>query len=71
MPGAFVGLALLALAIARMLDLFIGSVVVVATLVIAAGIHVTRTNSAKFLAGLVSGVLQALGISALRSGVAK
>jgi uncharacterized membrane protein YfcA len=55
-PGAFVGLALLALATARMLDLFIGSVVVVATLVIAAGIHVTRTNSAKFLAGLVSGV---------------
>jgi uncharacterized membrane protein YfcA len=54
-PGAFIGIALLALATARALDLFIGLVVVVAALLIAAGVHVKRTRTAKFVTGVVSG----------------
>jgi uncharacterized membrane protein YfcA len=54
-PGAFIGVTLLALATARALDLFIGLVVVVAALLIAAGVHVKRTRTAKFVTGVVSG----------------
>jgi uncharacterized membrane protein YfcA len=54
-PGAFIGLGLLAIATGRSLDLFIGVVVVASTLVIAAGVHIKRTKPAKFLAGVVSG----------------
>lgn len=54
-PGAFIGVALLALTTARALDLFIGIVVVVAALFIAAGVHVKRTRTAKFVTGVVSG----------------
>jgi uncharacterized membrane protein YfcA len=54
-PGAFIGLGLLAIATGRALDLFIGVVVVASTLVVARGVHVRRTSSAKFVAGVVSG----------------
>lgn len=54
-PGAFIGLALLVVATGRTLDLFIGVVVVTATLVIARGVHVERTSTSKFVAGVVSG----------------
>jgi len=54
-PGAFIGVALLALATSRALDLLIGLVVVIAVVIIAAGVHVRRTRTAKFVAGVVSG----------------
>jgi len=54
-PGAVIGLALLAAATARTLDLFIGAVVVAATATIASGVHLRRTNATKFAAGVVSG----------------
>jgi uncharacterized membrane protein YfcA len=54
-PGAFIGVGLLAIATGRSLDLFIGTIVVASTVVIAGGVHVRRTKPAKFLAGVVSG----------------
>jgi len=54
-PGAFIGVALLTLATTRALDLFIGLVVVVGALIIAVGVHVKRTRTTKFVAGVVSG----------------
>jgi len=54
-PGALIGVLLLSLASARTLGLIIGFVVVAAAIAIAVGIHVQRTRSAKFFAGLVSG----------------
>ncbi len=54
-PGAFAGVALLAVASQRTLDAFIGGVVLVSVALLATGIHVNRTRTAKFLAGAASG----------------
>lgn len=54
-PGAFIGVALLAVATQRMLDVFIALVVLAAVALILRGFHVTRTPTAKFLAGTASG----------------
>ncbi len=54
-PGAFAGVALLAVASGRTLDAFIGGVVLISVAMIATGIHVKRTRTAKFLAGAASG----------------
>ena len=54
-PGAFIGIGLLAVATQRTLDVFIGVVVLVAVMLIATGTHVKRTRTAKFLAGVGSG----------------
>ena len=54
-PGLFVGLALLAVATQQVLDAFIGTVVVVAVVVIATGFKVHRTRTTKFAAGVAAG----------------
>ncbi len=54
-PGAFIGIGLLAVASQRVLDVFIALVVLGAIGVIAMGVHVKRTPSSKFAAGVASG----------------
>lgn len=54
-PGAFIGLGLLAVASQRILDFFIALVVLGAVGVFARGIHVKRTPKTKFAAGVASG----------------
>ena len=54
-PGLFIGLALLAVATQRILDAFIGAVVVAAVVVIATGYKVRRTRGTKFAAGVAAG----------------
>ncbi len=54
-PGLFLGLALLAVATQQVLDAFIGTVVVVAVVVIATGFKVHRTRTTKFAAGVAAG----------------
>ena len=55
-PGAALGLTLLAVATQRTLDMTIGIVVLVAVAVLGGGFHVKRTRAAKFGAGVASGV---------------
>ncbi|MGI9529333.1 MAG: TSUP family transporter [Acidimicrobiia bacterium] len=55
LPGLAIGVALLAVATQRILDLFIGVVVLAAVVVLATGFHVKRTSATKFAAGLGSG----------------
>jgi uncharacterized membrane protein YfcA len=54
-PGAFIGVALLAVASQRMLDVLIALIVLGAVVVIASGIHVRRTRATKLAAGVASG----------------
>lgn len=54
-PGAFIGVALLAVAPQRMLDVLIALIVLGAVVVIASGIHVRRTRATKLAAGVASG----------------
>ncbi len=55
-PGAFIGLALLAVASQRILDVFIAFVVLAAVAAIGRGLHVRRTPGTKVAAGIASGV---------------
>ncbi len=54
-PGAFLGITLLAVASARTLDIFIALTVLGAVVVIAKGIHVKRSPATKLAAGIASG----------------
>jgi len=54
-PGAFVGVALLAVASQRSLDITIALIVLGAVAVIARGIHIKRTPGSKLTAGIASG----------------
>ncbi len=54
-PGAIIGIALLAVATQRTLDVFIGAVVLAAVVVLATGVHVRRTRGTKFATGVASG----------------
>jgi uncharacterized membrane protein YfcA len=63
-PGAFIGVGLLAVASQRALDVFIALVVLGAVGVIATGVHVKRTPASKLAAGVASGttgVVAAIG----------
>ncbi len=55
-PGAAIGVALLAVATQQALDVAIALVVLGAVAIIASGFHVTRTPFSEFSAGLASGV---------------
>jgi hypothetical protein len=54
-PGLALGVALLAVATQRTLDLFIGVVVLLAVVVLATGFHIRRNAATKFGAGVASG----------------
>lgn len=54
-PGLALGVAMLAVATQRTLDMFIGVVVLVAVTVLATGFHIQRTSGTKFAAGVASG----------------
>jgi len=54
-PGAFLGVFLLGIASAAVLDFFIGVIVLAAVVVIGTGYHVRRTPMTKLLAGTASG----------------
>jgi len=54
-PGAVIGLALLAVATQRALDLAIAAVVIGAVAIIASGFHLKRTHASEFGAGVLSG----------------
>ncbi|GMQ92745.1 MAG: sulfite exporter TauE/SafE family protein [Acidimicrobiia bacterium] len=54
-PGAFLGVALLAVASQRSLDITIALIVLGAVTVIAKGIHIRRTPATKLTAGIASG----------------
>jgi uncharacterized membrane protein YfcA len=54
-PGAAIGVALLAVATRRTLDIFIGAVVLAAVAIIGTGIRVHRTPATKFGAGVAAG----------------
>jgi uncharacterized membrane protein YfcA len=56
LPGAAIGVALLAAATQRTLDVFIGTVVLLAVAIIGTGIHVQRTPATKFGAGVAGGI---------------
>lgn len=55
-PGAFIGLALLAVAVGRALDLAIAVLVLIAVGIIASGRHVKRNPGTEFGAGVMSGI---------------
>lgn len=55
-PGAFIGLALLAVAVGRALDLAIAALVLIAVAIIASGRHVKRNPGTEFGAGVMSGI---------------
>ncbi len=54
-PGAILGLGLLAVATQRTLDLAIAGAVIVAVAIVAFGFHVTRNPASEFGAGVLSG----------------
>ena len=54
-PGLALGIALLAVATQRTLDLFIGVVVLAAVIIVATGFHLRRAPTTKFAAGVTSG----------------
>lgn len=54
-PGAAIGVALLAIATQRTLDVFIGVAVLLAVAIIGSGFHVKRNRATKFAAGVASG----------------
>ncbi len=56
LPGAAIGVWLLSIATDRLLDLMIGSLVLVAVVILASGIHVHRNRSIEFSAGVFAGV---------------
>jgi hypothetical protein len=55
-PGAVLGIALLAAATQRTLDLAIAAIVLLAVAIIASGVHVRRSPGVEFGAGILSGV---------------
>jgi uncharacterized membrane protein YfcA len=55
-PGAVIGIALLAVAVGRALDIAIAVVVLVAVAIIASGRHVSRNPGTEFGAGVASGI---------------
>jgi len=55
-PGAIIGVALLAVAVGRALDLAIAVIVLVAVGIIASGEHVKRNAGTEFGAGIASGI---------------
>jgi len=56
LPGALLGLGLLAIATQQTLDLAIAGIVVAAVAIIASGFHLARTPGSEFGAGVLSGV---------------
>ena len=56
LPGALIGVGLLAVATQRMLELSIAVAVFIAAGIIASGFHVRRTSATEFGAGLLSGI---------------
>jgi len=56
LPGAFLGVGLLAVATQRALDLVIAAVVIGAVAIIASGYHLVRTPASEFATGIVSGI---------------
>lgn len=54
-PGAFVGLALLAVATGAALDVMIAAIVLIAVVIIGSGYHVSRNPGTDFTAGVFSG----------------
>ncbi|MCL1595409.1 MAG: sulfite exporter TauE/SafE family protein [Actinomycetia bacterium] len=54
-PGAIIGVTLLAIASQTVLDMFTGIVVLAAVGAIATGFHVRRTRTTKFITGVTSG----------------
>ncbi len=55
LPGAAIGVALLAVATRRTLDVFIGVVVLAAVAIIGSGFHVRRNRTTEFTAGVAAG----------------
>ncbi|MCP3977394.1 MAG: sulfite exporter TauE/SafE family protein [bacterium] len=55
-PGAAIGVWLLSIATDRSLDLFIGSMVLGAVLMLASGIRLVRTRSVEFATGVFAGI---------------
>lgn len=55
-PGAVLGVMLLAIVTQRTLDLVIAAAVLVAVVIIATGVHIRRSPPSEFGAGLLSGV---------------
>jgi len=55
-PGAILGVALLAVATQRTLDLAIAAVVITAAAIVASGFHVARTRASELGAGVLSGI---------------
>lgn len=55
-PGAIIGVALLAVAVGRALDLAIAAIVLIAVAIIASGKHVARNAGTEFGAGVASGI---------------
>jgi uncharacterized membrane protein YfcA len=54
-PGAAIGVALLAVVTQKTLDLFIGVFVLMAVVVLAWGLHIPRNRGTQFAAGVASG----------------
>jgi uncharacterized protein len=54
-PGALLAAAVLMVVVGRTLDLLIGSIVLVAVLILASGLHVPLNRRTRFAAGLFSG----------------
>jgi uncharacterized membrane protein YfcA len=56
LPGAIIGVGLLAIATQTTLDLAIAATVIGAVVIIASGYHLTRTSASEFGAGVLSGI---------------
>ena len=56
LPGAIIGVGLLAVAIQQILDLAIAAVVIGAVVIIASGFHLVRTPASEFGTGVLSGI---------------
>jgi uncharacterized membrane protein YfcA len=56
LPGVAIGVWLLSVASDRMLDIFVGSLVLVAVLILASGIKLVRNRAVEFGAGVFAGV---------------
>lgn len=56
LPGAAIGIWLVAVATDRVLDIFIGSMVLLAVLILASGVKLVRTKAIEFGTGVLAGV---------------
>ncbi|NND03775.1 MAG: sulfite exporter TauE/SafE family protein [Acidimicrobiia bacterium] len=56
LPGALIGVWLLSVATDRLLDVMIGSLVLIAVVILATGIHIRRNRTIEFSAGVFAGV---------------